>query len=333
MRRLLRAPALHFVVIGALLFALSPSPQITGSVPSAAREPIVITAARRAQIRDLYTRETGLPLTPEDEKALLEREVREELLYREALAHGLQLHDRSVQWRLVSKMRFLSADEAEAADEEAGDPAELYRQAVELGLDRDDVIIRRILVHKIRLLIRLQADDDTPDDATLRAYFRDNAQEFLQPSRVSFQHVFASRQKRGARAEADMHELLAGLESGAIAPADVERAGDPFALGDAYRSRSHAGVAKIFGDDFAEAVLSAPPGRWSGPYESAYGWHLVRVDSREGEHLPEFEAVRSRILQRYVDEKRTAYLEKTLDTLRDQYEVVIEDVAAGGENS
>lgn len=330
MGKLLRAPALHFVVIGGLLFNFGPSSDTPEQGHAAAiREPIVITGARRAQIRDLYTRETGLGVTQADEKALLEREIREELLYREALAHNLHLHDRSIQWRLVSKMTFL-AEAGEAADGDAdshraGSSEELYREALALGLDRDDVVVKRILIHKMRLLIRLQADDDVPDEAELRAFFDEHADDYMQPPRATFTHVFTSRDRHGRDTAARAQTRLAELRTRAVSPGDAVAHGDPFPLGHTYRSRSRAGVAKIFGDTFAGAVIDAEPDRWSGPIESAYGWHAVWVQDRQGERLPEFTDVRSQVFQRYVNERRTAHLERTLTRLRDEYEIVIED--------
>ncbi|MEE8311541.1 MAG: peptidyl-prolyl cis-trans isomerase [Candidatus Binatia bacterium] len=341
MRGLLRAPALHFLVIGGLLFSFWPAAGTPEPGHAAiAREPIVITAAQLAQIKDLYTRDTGLTATEADERALLDREIRDELLYREALAHGLHLHDRSIQWRLVSKMRFLSASDSAAPPErgapgegaedeesdnhEDGDPEDLYRQALELGLDRDDVVVKRILVHKMRLLIRLQADDDIPDEETLRAFYEENAEDYMQPQRATFTHVFTSRDKRGDRAEPDAREILADLITGPMPPTEALKSGDAFPLGHTYRSRSRTGVAKIFGDGFAEAVLAAEPGRWSGPFESAYGWHLVWVEEKQDERVAEFSAVRSQVFQRYVNERRTAYLEETLAELRNEYQIVIE---------
>jgi hypothetical protein len=323
MARLLHAPALHFIVIGALLFA------VTGPIeprPAPEAEPIVITAARRAQIRDIYARETGLAVTANDEKALLDREVREELLYREALARGLHLHDRSIKWRLVSKMEFLASTDGEiaAGRHDGAEDETLYRQAIELGLDRDDVIIKRILLHKISLLIRLQANDDVPDEAALRRFYDEHRTDYVQSPRVTFSHIFASHDARGERAEAHVRAVLDGLAAGRLAPGDAARQADPFPLGHEHRARSRADVAKIFGDTFAAAVMNAAPDRWSGPIRSAHGWHAVWVDSRRGARIPEFETVRSRVFQRYVNERRSSHLEETLRKLREKYRIVIE---------
>jgi len=327
MKRWLGAPALHFLAIGAVIFAL----QSSGTEPAAddhgrVREPIVIPAARVAQIRDSYERQTGLAASDEDEAKLLASFVDDELLYREALAHGLDKYDRSVRFRMVTKMRFLEADHDE---EESGDDAALYEQALELGLDHEDVVIKRILIHKMRLLIRLAADNDNPTSEETESFFRDHADEYMQPGRVTFTHVYLSAGKRGDALENDAAALLEELRADDVAATDAVRRGDAFTLGHAYRSKSPAGVEKIFGDRFREQLFAVEPQRWSGPIRSPYGLHLVFVDAQEGEKLPEFASVERQVLRRLVSERRDAHFEQTLERLRDEYEVRIGGPGAG----
>src|SRR5258705_7364178 len=139
--RWLRAPLVHFVAGGAALFAA-----IHGTSPGRpGAEPVVVTAADVARLRTDYTRDTGLEPSRDDEAALVDKAVREEVLFREALARGLDRNDRSVRNWLVEQMRVLSDDTRE-------DPEHLYAHARTLGLDRTDLVVRRILVQKIRLL-------------------------------------------------------------------------------------------------------------------------------------------------------------------------------------
>ncbi len=360
MRNLLRAPALHFTVIGGLLFAAWPAPQASVNRHGIEREPIVISQARRTLIREAHEREQGAAPTPQQERALIDEAIREEILYREALDHRLDLNDRSIQWRLIGKMQFLSSggdttrgpqamppemdvfaavnaagptdspprEEAESEGDSdshvAADPAALYRQALELGLDRDDIIVKRILTQKMRLLIRLQATDDSPDDATLREFFESNINDYLQPSRVTFTHVFASRDRPGDAAQADMEKILGDLRNRRVEPAGAARMGDPFPLGHTFRARSRNGIVKVFGDDMADSVLSTPETQWAGPFLSAYGWHAVWIEERMDEKPAPFEMVRSQVRLRYTNDRRDKHLENVLAELRDEYPIVIE---------
>ena len=153
--RWLRAPLLHFLVGGAAVFGLVR----VHARPAAA--PVIVTAEDVNRLRVDYTRETGLEPTPADETALVDKTIEEELLFREAVARGLDQNDRSVRHWLVEQMRALSDDARDDADR-------LYARARALGLDRSDLVVRRILVQKMRLLAA-RLDERPPDADTLAA--------------------------------------------------------------------------------------------------------------------------------------------------------------------
>ncbi len=319
----LRIPALHFVLIGAVLFGLSrwlpasPAAHDAGG----ARDPIVISATQLDQLRADFTRQTGLNPTPEDEALLIKKELEEQVLYREALAHGLAWGDRGIQWRLISKMRFLN-------DDPELDDADLYRQALELGLEQEDIVVRRILVQKMRMLIRISTRDDDPSEAELAGYLELHRDDYLKPARVSLSHVFFSTQQRGDGLERDAAQVAAELRSGSVARDQGARLGDPFPLGWEFRSASKHGLAKTFGGEFAEQAMQLTSGRWSGPIPSPYGLHLVFVTEKVPAQAPALETVRSQVLRRLVAERRDEHLASTLRGLREEYEVRIEGGAA-----
>jgi len=313
-RRLLRAPALHFVAIGAVLFALEgrlarrPSPA-SGPV---VRRPIVVTTADVARLRADYTRRTGLEPTPADETALVASAVDDELLYREALARGLDRDDRSIRYRLVEKMAAVSEEPGE-------DGQALYERARTLALDQDDTVVRRMLVHKMRRLAELDADRRTPPDAVLRRHLARHADRWARPACVAFSQVFlrASRPDLARDAAALRRELDGGT-------ADAARAGDPFPLGPTMGCTAPRRLRELFGSEFADAVLRLAPGEWSEPVHSAYGVHLVRVSAVEPGELPPLDAVRAQVADAVRAERRAHVLEKLLRHLRARYELRVE---------
>lgn len=119
MAKLLKDPLVHFLLIGAALFAVS---AWRGESIETGRERIVITAAQVAQVRSAAELLEGRPLTDEELRARLEPVIREEVLYREALALGLDENDDEVRRRLVEKMQYLTED---IADPEPASEAEL----------------------------------------------------------------------------------------------------------------------------------------------------------------------------------------------------------------
>lgn len=328
MRRLLRLPLVHFLVLGGLLFvldrALLAAPAARDAAAPAA--PIVFDRARIDGIRADYTRQTGQQATADDEAVLVDQALDDELLYREALKLGLDREDRSIRWRLIQKMQFLS-DAPAAGDPPGGNDDELYRRAVELGLAQDDVVIRRILVQKMRLLLSLPKPDEEPSDAELRAYYDAHRADYRQPPRVSFTHVFLSADKRGAALEADAAALGARLRAESPRPQEAVALGDHFPLSHRFEQASERHLAKLFGPGFAATVLAIDSDDWVCPVRSAYGVHCVRITQRIPDSDPPFESVRRQVQQRVRAERRDERLGEALARLRGEYTLEIDSAA------
>jgi hypothetical protein len=270
--RLLRAPALHFLVLGGALFALD-----------AVREappPLLQIAAP-----------IGRPPTDE------------ELLLQEALALGIDRRDPLVRARLVALGRV-------AAGEALEDAAALERDARRLGLERHDLIVRRHLVHVMQLALAHGGPPVQPDDATLAAYVERHRARFVQPARVRFTHVFFARDRHGEPAAAAAARALASRGS-APGSEDARGVGDACPWGTT-PSMSEPEIARRFGGAFAAALRQAPLGRWSGPVSSSYGVHVVRVDERTPERMPSFASVRSRALRGWLADEAAARFERRM---------------------
>lgn len=211
-----------------------------------------------------------------------------------------------------------SAELRELALRDYLDREVLYREAQALDLGRDDVIVKRRLIQKMEALLDAAVPAAEPTDAEVSAWFWAHTAELERPAKVSLTHVFFRRDRIDGDLEHVAAEAIASLEGGA-APSSM---GDPFVRGSTFASRSRDELATIFGADFAARVMEAPEERWSGPIPSSFGWHLVRIDAREGAHLPEISEVRPRIVAALVSERRDRARRETLDRLRSQYEIV-----------
>ena len=300
--RLLRRPGLHFLVLGGMLFALQ---RATESPPAPAAPPAVVIDA--ARLRAEFAERTGLTPTPSDEAALVAQATEEELLYREALARGLDRNDRSIRHRLAEKMRFLSADPERSAQER-------YRDALALGLDRDDVVVRRMLVEKMRLFIAA-SDGGEPDDEALAAWIAAHPGRYVAPARVLLWQVFAGR----SAAEAD--RLLASLRAAGTSPAEGAARGEPFPLGARIGPASEPQLARLFGADFAEATRALPAGAWAGPVASTHGLHVVWVERREEAAGPALADVRRSAREAFRAARRPERLREAIAALRRRYDV------------
>jgi hypothetical protein len=276
----LREPLLHFLVAGALLFAtyrmLHPEPSGT-----TARDRIELTADDLRQLEVGWTAQWRRPPRPEELDRLVEGRLREEILYREALALGLDRGDTIVKRRLAQKMEFLAED------------ASALR-------------------------------DPTADE--LRAWYARNSERFAEPGRRSFRHVYFSPDRRGDQARQAAAHALARL---ADKPADVPivgTTGDPFMFQDYYADRSPEQIASIFGSRFAAAVGTVQPGSWHGPIESGLGWHLVFVTSTMPGRVPDFNEVEPDIKAGWIDDQRAAARRRAFEAMRTHYEIHLPDM-------
>jgi hypothetical protein len=197
-----------------------------------------------------------------------------------------------------------------------------YREALALGLDRDDTIVRRRLRQKMEFLSEDLALAP-PTDAELEAWLRAHPERFRVEPRIRFEQVFLSRDRRGDRLRADAERLLAGLRAG-DALHDPAALGDPLPLPAAAGVLSASEVAGLFGPDFAGRVFELEPERWQGPVDSAYGAHLVLVRERVAGRDPALAEVRDAVAREWAAEQRLRAREEHYRELRARYDVRIE---------
>ena len=203
----------------------------------------------------------------------------------------------------------------------------LYRTAQSMGLDRNDVVVRRRMVQKMELLSQDLATITDPPEAELRAYFDENRESYRVPPRISFRHVYFNLDRRGfERAEADARALLDELRDTDPDRIDLSALGDRFMLAMEYRLRTPEEIAREFGSAFAEATAELAPG-WHGPIGSGYGTHLVEITERVDSRLPEFEQVRDRVATDYARVRRERANQLLLEGLSAEYEVSIDSAA------
>jgi hypothetical protein len=197
-----------------------------------------------------------------------------------------------------------------------------YREGKAAGLDRDDVIIRRRVRQKMEFL----AEDMTaaePSEEQLSAYLASHPERFRTEGRLTFHHVFLSAARRGRAIENDAKEIATALAS-ARAAEDTAALGDPFLLGEEFRSLSHSDVVRMFGEDFAEKVSAAEQSRWQGPIPSGFGLHFVFVDERTPGELPPLNAIRQAVQKEWLNARRLEAEQALYRQLRGRYEIVVE---------
>ena len=274
-RRFFSLPLIQFLLLGTGLFGAY---SLVREEPSQTDRQIIVSTQQIEQLSMLWPQQWRRPPTEQELTGLIESRIREEILYREAQA---------------------------------------------LGLDRDDTVIRRRLAQKIEMLAQDLATQGDPSDAELETFFREHPDTFEVPSRVTFEHVYVSRDTRGSAADDAAMGILEALRKGA----DPTEQGDRFMLQRQYLRKQPDEVARHFGNRFAAEVIELPTGQWVGPVESGYGIHLVYVEALEEPYLPSFEDSKDDIRNEYLSFKRREMDELFYSKLREGYEVVVEDLS------
>jgi peptidyl-prolyl cis-trans isomerase C len=190
----------------------------------------------------------------------------------------------------------------------------LYREALRLGLDQGDAVVRKRLAQKMDVIAASEADADSPGDATLLKWLAEHPDRFAQDMALTFDQLYFTERSRAVVAAT----LLGG-------GADWTKVGDPSALPAHFERAGRAAVAAEMGPDFARALEGMAPRKgWHGPVESALGWHLVRLSAKVPGTLPPLAAIRGRVEDDWRAETARARKDAAYRVLRSAYTVRID---------
>ena len=193
------------------------------------------------------------------------------------------------------------------------------RESMAMGLDRDDTVIRRRLRQKFEFLVDDAVDMAPVSDDDLRQWLNSHSDDYKTDPRLTFQQVFMDPARHGDALERDAKALLARLH----ASSDIVPSGDATLLPAAMTGTSQTDVGRLFGVEFAAALAATPAGPWSGPVESGYGLHLVRVSARVEGALPPLDQVRPQVERDLRSDRRRKAMRALYDGLLERYRVTI----------
>jgi PPIC-type PPIASE domain len=195
-----------------------------------------------------------------------------------------------------------------------------YREALAMGLDRDDMIVRRRLRQKLEFLSDDLASRTEPSDKVLQAFLEAHPELFQKEALFSFQQIYLNPQVHGANLQRDESRLLNLLQKG---QPDVAALGDPFLLAESFQDIALADVKKTFGEQFASGLSALPIGEWRGPVSSSYGAHFIFVSQRTEGYLPALADVRDQVRREWFNAKRIEATDRFYEALLRRYTVKI----------
>jgi hypothetical protein len=200
----------------------------------------------------------------------------------------------------------------------------LYREGVRLGLERDDIVVKRRVRQKIEMIAEEDASTRAPSDVDLFAYLTANPARFVQPAILTFEQVFIGESTSGPAVVQAVAITREGLRSGT----DPEKLGKPTLLPRRMTRTPVDLVARDFGASFAHALENVPVGEWVGPLDSSFGAHYVRVADRTPAAAPQLAAVRDQVVREWENERRQRARDDAYTKMRGEYQVSIETTLA-----
>ena len=196
-----------------------------------------------------------------------------------------------------------------------------YREALALGLDQNDTILRRRLMQKMEFLSNDLAELNTPDESALNKYFIDNQGKYKLQARLSFTHIYFSLDKRGRKAVEDAKTVLSGLDA-----LRAPEKGDSFMLEYDFDQETPFEVERLFGNVFAKQLFTLETNIWQGPIKSGYGLHLVRISEKINSQMPELASVIDKVRTDLMFEQREKMNKEIYERFKERYEIVVEDI-------
>jgi hypothetical protein len=203
-----------------------------------------------------------------------------------------------------------------------------YREALTLGMDRDDTVIRRRMRQKMEFLTDTGADLLVPTDDELQEYLDDNERDYRQLPRLAIEQIYL-----GENPEPDsISPLLDILNS--------DQNIDPSTLGQRTLLPSRLDLSYpnaidgVFGAGFFDRIAGLPTGEWAGPVGSTYGIHLFIIRDSEPSRMPLLGEVRAAVLRDWKAARSQEMRELYFERLKERYTIEIDrGEAATGANS
>lgn len=283
--KILKEPLLHFLLIGAAMFGAY---QLVSDQNSGGNEPLQEIVVSEGQIDALivgFEKVWQRLPTPQELEALVQQHIHEEIMYREALA---------------------------------------------MGLDRNDSIIRRRLKQKLEFFSEDIASLSTPTKEELEAFLAENPDRFRQQDSFSFRQIYFNNSERGEQAQTDAELLLDQLRNHALDEVEIAEAGDRLRMiQDSFQNAPERDIRRELGSEFVQELTSLPTGEWQGPITSGFGLHLVYIESYLPGAVPPLNEIQDVVVSEWTVQKREESNEAFYTALRENYTITVETGAAG----
>ncbi len=261
-RGLWREPLLHFLLAGAVIFAL-----FGGAVNDPSDRSITVSEAQLRGLTEQWEQTWGRQPTPSEVDGLIRDYVKDEVYYREALR---------------------------------------------LGLDQDDIILRRRMRSKMEFLVAAESEAETPSDAALQAWLNERQTKYATNPILSFDQIFVGEDRNVA-------SIITRLNQGG----DPAQYSSPLSVPRHLEDIPAQEIDRQFGEGFAKLLGAQPVGQWRGPVASGFGQHIVRLRKITPGAIPPLANIRQMVENDWRAANRSRREAKAYQALLDGYDIRI----------
>ena len=188
----------------------------------------------------------------------------------------------------------------------------LYREAVNMGLDKGDDMVRNRLILKIRNVLFGNVLPEEPTEADLRDWLEQNRDRFDTPERFDFEQFALGEDGDEASARA----LAVSLGNEAPSEQYTRKLRK-------YEARPGNNVAAMFGEDALAAMTSAPVGHWT-PVQSDRYWHVARITKTFPPEAADFEALRNLLAREWKKFSYDMQLADQTSAIASRYSITVD---------
>ncbi|WP_152286186.1 peptidylprolyl isomerase [Flavicella marina] len=190
----------------------------------------------------------------------------------------------------------------------------LYDLGMELGLDKNDLLVRDRVAQLTEQYVLAGADLSDPGDDVLQLYLKENKDQFIIPAYYEFNQYFFGNDEKKASQQAFFLNSERGIEGFRNEDVPVRQKGNI--------NR----IAELFGVLFA-GELNTHQANWIGVLKSNFGYHVVQVQYYSSPHDIDIKNIEERfiVLNNWRKHKQQAFLENKLDVIKSSYTIQVEN--------
>lgn len=201
----------------------------------------------------------------------------------------------------------------------------LYKEAVKLGLDQNDFVIKRRVIQKMEFILNdFDESNVLISEDSIQAYYSKHSERYFQQAHYTFTHIFF---KKNSRYDAMKRAVLfmQKEQNKSLSTAESLAHGDRFLYHRNYAEKTIQFLESQFGDDFTEALkeLEVNKNKWQGPILSEHGYHLVKLIDASTSKLTDLKEIHSTVKADYLVYLKQQHKKDQINQLVKSYNINI----------